>query len=65
MKIMALSEDLSQILWYTFSQKWKKCQTWDLEHHIQMGYVQKLRKNLVNPKSGPQIDLYDINSCRF
>ena len=31
MKILALSEDLSQIQWYNFSQKWEKCQTWVLD----------------------------------
>ena len=43
MKILALSEGLSQIQWYTFSQKCEKCQTWFLEHHIKMDYVQNLR----------------------
>ena len=45
-QILALCEDLSQIQWYTFSQKWEKCQTWVLEHHIKMDYVQNLRKTL-------------------
>ena len=64
MKILALSEGLSQIQWYTFSQKCEKCQTWVLEHHIKMDYVQNLRKNPAKPKLGPQNVLYD-NSCRF
>ena len=46
MNIWALSEDLCQILWYTFSQKCEKCQTWDLQHHIKMDYVPNLRKPL-------------------
>ena len=46
MNIWALSEDLCQILWYTFSQKCEKCQTWVLEHHIKMDYVPNLRKTL-------------------
>ena len=65
MKIWALSKGLIQIQRYTFSQKWGKCQAWVLEHHIKMGYVQNLRKNPAKPKSDPQINLYDINSCRF
>ena len=48
MKILALSEDLSQIQWYTFSQKWEKCQTWVLEHHVKMDYVPNLRKTLLS-----------------
>ena len=64
MKILVLSEDLSQIQWYIFSQKWEKCQTWVLEHHINMDYVQNLRKNPTKPKLGPQNFLYD-NSCLF
>ena len=64
MKILALSEDLSQIQWYTFSQKWKKCQTWVLEHHIKMDFVQNLRKSPAKSKFGPQNVLND-NSCRF
>ena len=58
MKIMALSEDLSQIQWYTFSQKWEKFQIWVLEHHIKMDYVQNFRKNPAKPKLGPQNVLY-------
>ena len=58
MKILALSEHLSQIQWYTFSRKWEKCQTWVLD------YVQNLRKNPAKPKLGPQNVLYD-NSCRY
>ena len=46
MKIWPLSGDLFQIRGYTFSQKWEKCQTWVLEHHIKMDYVQNLRKTL-------------------
>ena len=46
MKIQALSDIISQIQWYSFSQKLQKCQTWVLEHHIKMGYVQNLRKTL-------------------
>ena len=64
MKILALSEDLSQIQWYPFSQKWGKCQTWVLEHHIKMDYVQNLRKDPAKPKLGPQNVLHD-NSCPF
>ena len=64
MKIQALSEDLSQILWYTFSQKWEKCQTWVLEHHIKMDYVPNLRKNPAKPKLDPQNVLNDT-SCLF
>ena len=44
MKIQALSDIISQIQWYSFSQKLQKCQTWVLEHHIKMDYVQNLRK---------------------
>ena len=29
------------------------------------GLCPKLEKNSAKPKSGPQINLYDINSCRF
>ena len=64
MNIWALSEDLCQILWYTFSQKCEKCQTWVLEHHIKMDYVQNLRINPTKPKLGPQNVLYDT-SCPF
>ena len=46
MNIWALSKDLSQIQWYTFSQKWEKCQTWVLEHHVKKDYVPNLRKTL-------------------
>ena len=44
MKVWPLSDELIQIRGYTFSQKWEKCQTWVLEHHIKMDYVQNLRK---------------------
>ena len=64
MKIWALSEDLSQILWYDFSQKCEKCQTWVFHHHIKMFYVQNLRKNPAKPKLGPQNILCDT-SCPF
>ena len=50
MKILAFSEDLSQLWWYTFSQKWEKCKTWVLEHHIKMDDVQNVRKNPAKPK---------------
>ena len=58
MKLVVLSEVLSQIQWYkflTFSQKWNKYQTWVLEHrehHIMMDYVQ----NTGEPKLSPQIN---------
>ena len=54
MKIWPLSEDLIQIRGHNFSQKWEKCQTWVLKHHIKMDYVQNLRKNPTKPKLGPQ-----------
>ena len=64
MKIQALSDIISQIQWYSFSQKLQKCQTWVLEHHIKMDYVQNLRINPTKPKLGPQNVLYDT-SCPF
>ena len=64
MKIQALSEDLSQILWRTFSQICEKCQIWVLEHHLKMDYVPKFRKNPAKPKLDPQNVLHGT-SCSF
>ena len=53
-KIQDLNEDLSQILWYTFSHKWEKFQTWVLEHHIKLEIVQRLFSLTVSPNCPPR-----------
>ena len=63
MKILALSEDLSQIQWYTFSQKWEKMP--DLGFGT--SYKDELCPKLyvpAQPKLGPQKVLY-FTSCPF
>ena len=65
MKILVLSEDLSQIQWYIFSQKWEKCQTWVLEHHIKMDYVQNFKKKTLQIQNWALKMFYMIIHAHF
>ena len=65
-KILVVSEELSQLLCYIFSQFSQieeKYKFWVLEHLIKMDYVQNCKKP-AKPKSGSQNVLCCI-SCQF
>ena len=64
MKILALSENLSQLWWYNFSQKWEKCKTWVFEHQIKLDYVQNFRKTLQSQNWALKM-FYDIFHAHF